>query len=329
MSSGTICDNVKPPVALSSFTAASSALLSVITIGGNFLICLAVYKDPYKLLRTPFMHFLVSLSISDLVAGCITMPVSMVIHIREAREAVLETRVEIVRLSYLISATASLLNLIALCFDRYIAVTKPMKYRHWMTFPRCFVVSIIIWILSISISLCLYLTNYVTFLMIYTNTAILLILLAVLFTYFRISRALKIQSFRMKSHQNSSSNKYDPVGVQKRNTQKIVERKVTRMYVTIISLFLATNVPVIIIVFILWFCSDCNCILRHVLRDVQFTFSLSNSAINPFVCTIRLKPFHESIKSILGKPARATEVTMSDSKSSPIPVEQDNRHDIQ
>ena len=381
MSPQGICDNVKPPVALSYSTAIMSAILSVITTGGNFLICLAVYKDPYKLLRTPFMHFLVGLAISDLLAGCVTMPISAVMHVREAREDIHPIHMEIARPSQLISTTASVLNLVALCVDRYIAVTRPMKYRQWLTFKRCLIISLVIWVLSISLPMFLYLVNYVTYLMIYTNTGTLLIMFTMLVTYFRVSKTLRIHSSKLNKNiilhhskkpaynpdcsssgmENISMNKANGVntdcstegssmsskkscfsqktsnlskrknhhnqveqhrrsqesGTKKESVTKRMERKVTRMYTTIIKLFLISYIPVIISVYILWFCPHCNCVFRHVLRDIQYVFALSNSAINPFVCTIRLKPFYQSLTAIVGFRSKDQPIDFSETNQKP------------
>ena len=295
MSAEASCDDISSPT-LSYFTGIFSAILSLITTGGNFLICLAVYKDPCKKLRTPFMHFLVSLAISDLLAGCVTMPMAAVMYINKARGAVRKTDTDVVTVSYLVSTTASLLNLIALCVDRDITVTSPTKYRQWMTFRRCIGASTIIWLLSVSIPMCgHYLTKYVTFLLIYRNAAVLLIAIVTLFTYFRISKTI------------NSLNRCE-------NT-RTAERKVTRMYLSMTFMFLATYVPVIITVYILWLCPNCHCIFRHVMHDLQFIFSIVNSAINPFVVTIPLKPFRKSLRVIFGISSRSQEVEMSETRS--------------
>ena len=80
------CAAIWAPKELSYFTAAVSGLLSIVTTGGNTLVCFAVFKDPYKKLRTPFMYFLVNLAVSDLLVGCVTMPTSVVTHTLEANK---------------------------------------------------------------------------------------------------------------------------------------------------------------------------------------------------------------------------------------------------
>ena len=76
-----MCSNIGPPKALSYFTASFSAFLIILTIPGNFLVCLAIIKDPFRNLKTPFNYFLLSLAVIDLVVGTI---VSCFSHQRRA-----------------------------------------------------------------------------------------------------------------------------------------------------------------------------------------------------------------------------------------------------
>ena len=51
-----------------------------ITIPGNFLVCLAIIKDPFRNLKRSFNYFLSSLVATDLVVGTIMDPVSVAFH---------------------------------------------------------------------------------------------------------------------------------------------------------------------------------------------------------------------------------------------------------
>jgi hypothetical protein len=48
------CQTVGAPTQLSFFTATFSILFTILNVPGNVLVILAVAKDPYKNLRTPF-----------------------------------------------------------------------------------------------------------------------------------------------------------------------------------------------------------------------------------------------------------------------------------
>ena len=46
------------------------------TVPGNLLVVMAVFIDPNKDLRSPFMYFVANLAMADLLVGLVTDPVS-------------------------------------------------------------------------------------------------------------------------------------------------------------------------------------------------------------------------------------------------------------
>ena len=80
----TECSNVSAPFELSIASASISALLLVITVPTNLLVCLAILVDPNRELRTQFNCFTFNLGLADLIVGCVTEPVSIYSHITEA-----------------------------------------------------------------------------------------------------------------------------------------------------------------------------------------------------------------------------------------------------
>jgi len=310
------CSGIVAPLELSYFTAVFSGVLSIVIILGNFAVCLAVYKDPYDKLRTPFMYFLVNLSLSDLVVGCITLPTSVATHTMEAKGTKKKEHVDLILTTYFISATASLLSLAALCVDRYFAVAFPVKYRRNAKFSRCIVVSVLIWLVSLSLPFLYYITGYMIYLMIFAHTGVVTSLVILIFSYFKIYKVLRAQKARFSapavatSVSNQSAEQSD-----RKQTEKAakIERRVTRVFIIILCTFAAFYIPVIIMIYILMFCPTCDCTFRHVLRDLQFLLALSNSAVNPFICTLRLQPFRDALMKIFGLRATHDKYTLSSS----------------
>ena len=295
------CSGIVAPTGLSYFTAALSGVLSVVTMLGNLTVCFAVYKDPYGKLRTPFMYFLVNLSLSDLVVGCITMPTSVATHTMEVKGTKRKEHVDLILTTYFISATASLLSLAALCVDRYFAVAFPVKYRRNAKFKRCIMVSILIWLVSLSLPFLYYVTGYMIYLMIFAHTVVATSLFILLFSYFKIYKVLLSQKDKFSSIAVAESAPNQSPNLASRNAvEKVVkrERKVTRVFIIILSVFAACYVPVIAMIYLLMFCPNCDCTFRHVLRDLQFLLAISNSAVNPFICTLRLRPFRDALMKI-------------------------------
>ena len=77
------CVGFPAPTALSFFTGTVSVFLAIATIPGNFLVCLAVLKDPFHELRTPFNYLLFSLAAADLIVGIVMDPISAAFHFGE------------------------------------------------------------------------------------------------------------------------------------------------------------------------------------------------------------------------------------------------------
>ena len=287
------CRGIWAPTALSYFTATSCLLIGIIATTGNSLVILAVYQDPFHRLRTPFSYFIVNLAVSDLVVGVITMPISVIVHIREAlgQESDLN---KVNHISFFVSSTASTLSLGALSLDRYIAISRPIRYRKSLRISRCAIISAIIWLISLSLPSVYFEAGYVSFMMVYIHASVLVTLSILILTYRQAYKTLRNQATAMKSLRRTTTNEVKQEDVRKMRN----EQKVTRAFLLILVLFIASYTPAIIMQYILVFCPQCDCNLRHPLRDLLFVLVSSNSCMNPFVCTLRLKAFRRAVLTI-------------------------------
>ena len=120
-------------------------ILNVVVIFGNSLVIVAVFTS--QKLRTVTNLFIVSLAVADLSLGVTVLPFSI------ANE-VLGYWVfgpiwcEIWLAVDVWMCTASILNLVAISFDRYLAITHPFKYPHLMSSFRGKVLIGLVWVLS-------------------------------------------------------------------------------------------------------------------------------------------------------------------------------------
>ena len=292
------CQDVWAPKALSYFTATFSLILCLFIATGNLSIVIAVIVDPLKTLRSPFIYFLVNLAGSDLVVGLITMPASFEVHTDEASGYSRQHKVYLLHMSYFISSTASVLSLGALSVDRFVSIRWPIEYRSRISLSRCVVISVFIWVFSGLISLVYLKVGVINHLMVFVHVSAVITLILLAVTYWLVYRELRQQSKELRRFGNGG----DQAG--RANTEQELrrvrtEKKVTRAFLYILGLFIACYVPAIIMIYILQFCDECSCVLRHILRDSQFLLVSANSAMNPFVCTIRLGPFRRSIVELL------------------------------
>ena len=311
--------DVWAPKPLSFFSAISSLILCLVITCGNSLIVLAVIIDPLKKLRNPFSYFLVNLAACDLIVGLVTMPVSYTVHMDEAAGNIPQYKVYLLHLTYFISATASVLSLGALSVDRFVAIKWPIAYRRRLSLRRCALLSVSIWIFSSLVSLVYLQVGYINHLMVFVHLSAVVTLVLLAVTYFQVYRAFRVQSSELRSF-GDSVNQVNPGISQTRELELrrvTTEKKVTRAFLYILGLFIACYVPAIVMIYILQFCDMCSCELRHTLRDLQFILVSANSAMNPFVCTIRLGLFRKSIAELLScKVLRRRDVVMSESQNS-------------
>ena len=112
-----------------------NAIAILPTVMLNALVLIAVATKPR--LRTPSNRLLTSMAGTDLFAGLVVQPLAIAVQVKRIRgdgpSCTLESVYVIFRFSAVFIA-CSLLVLIAV--DRYIAVKKPLRYRHIVTKKR-------------------------------------------------------------------------------------------------------------------------------------------------------------------------------------------------
>lgn len=199
------CVDITAPPYLSFWTASFTILSAAVTTGGNLLVVLAVIVDPNKNLRSPSNYFVASLGFADLIVGLLACPMSAVYPITEGLKQTNQQYRFWMHMAYFITCTASLLSLIALALDRYVAITDPLVYRINLSPLRAFLVSMLVWTASVLISL-IYLIvgdNNVRF--VFVNTAIAITFAVLIFTNVKIFKHLRCQIHTWRKRQQRHS----------------------------------------------------------------------------------------------------------------------------
>lgn len=125
------------------------AVLIVITIAGNVVVCLAVGLN--RRLRSLTNCFIVSLAITDLLLGLLVLPFSAFYQL-SCRWSFGKVFCNIYTSLDVMLCTASILNLFMISLDRYCAVTDPLRYPVLVTPVRVGVSLVLIWVVSITLS---------------------------------------------------------------------------------------------------------------------------------------------------------------------------------
>ena len=287
------CDNITAPTYLSFSSASFSILSAVVATVGNFLVILAVFLDPNKDLRSPFNYFLVNLGLADLTVGLISSPLSAIYHIYEGLKRPNQQFAVWMRITYFTSCTASLLSLTALALDRCVAITYPLLYRSKLSPFRSFLVSFLVWVVSILLSLVYFVVGFNKFWFVFANTAVTATFAVMIFTNVKIFKYLRCQIHQWDAIHDSTEENLAMKQAVKR------EKKITKTLLIVLAIFLAFYVPSCICIYIINLCTTCNCVFIHWARDIQFVLVMMNSGVNPFVYAWRLQSYRKAFKSIL------------------------------
>ncbi|KAM9332537.1 histamine receptor H2b [Pholidichthys leucotaenia] len=124
--------------------------LIVLTIGGNVLVCLAVGLS--RRLWRIANCFVVSLAVTDLLLGLLVLPLSATVELRSRRWPFGGVLCNIYISLDVMLCTASILTLLAISVDRYLAISAPLSHSRRVTRMRVTMAIITIWALSLAVS---------------------------------------------------------------------------------------------------------------------------------------------------------------------------------
>lgn len=283
------CRNSSAPQTLSFITSAMSSLLMLITVPGNLLICVAVVKDPFKTLRSPFNLFLLNIAAADLVVGLAVLPLSITYHSLEGIGVKYDVLTKALHLSFFISCTASVLGIAALSIDRYVCVTSPMKYRLRLKSLQVKRASLIIWLTSVICPFTYLYVDFIIYTFVFANGTILFTLLVLVFVNHKIHRSLQTQRQQLQILADGES---------LRTNLSQRDARVTKTFLFFLGSFLVLTLPALTFSYVLNFCSSCNCRTIHIFRDLQFVSILFPSSVNPFIYALRLPNLRRAITII-------------------------------
>lgn len=288
----TQCSNVSAPFELSIASASISALLLVITVPTNLLVCLAILVDPNRELRTQFNCFTFNLALADLIVGCVAEPVSIYSHINEAFASkrghkVSQIELKMFHVPYFTSAIASVLSIAALACERYFAINSPFAYRKYFNVKVTVVFSIVIWAISITFGLLNFIYHYTLESFIFVNSAVLFTCVIICFTYYKIRHSLQ-----------KTSKQWAASGI-KRQRDISIQIRLTKTFALMIGMLMLCYVPACAMVYYINICTDCDCIIVQWFLDACFWLVLLNSAIDPYVYAIRSLAFRDAIRKII------------------------------
>ena len=285
------CLGVWPNAEISYTNAAMSGVFSLITIPGNLLVLIVVFKNPNGKMRTPFNWFILNLALADLLVGMVVEPLSIVEHVREG--LVYERRYHVyLQPVYFTSCTASVFSLGMLTIDRFIAIISPMHYRATLNNKRAAVSSVTIWIISIALPFLQNKIGFLWYFFVFGNASVLVTFFVLLFAFVRVHLTLRAQIKELESIQGGGEEN------QARNNALRTEARITKTFMFMLLAFIFCYTPSLIMIYLMNLCTACSCQAIHWFRDISYIFIVLNSSINPFLYAWRLPNFREAINML-------------------------------
>ena len=271
------------------------SLSGLAAITGNVVVLWLFYK--HKSLRTISNRFLASLSVADVFVGLVIDPVWIVIvcwiQPRGQRNLIMLTK-----MLWIQTTAATTLNSCCVSIDRFIAIRFPFRYQDILTKRRCLAVIILVWFISLSLSLPILFFQpgkdrkelFVSI----TCTMFLAPLLVVSFCYIIIFKVARKQFGRIlaaKKLPDSSEN------IRARVTQNF---KAIKTVGFVLSACIITWMPSVVLLLVdLYYAKEDRCRIRKVksvvLPWVQ-AIAFTSSAINPLIYYLRNSDFRRAFR---------------------------------
>lgn len=268
--------------------------LALITSFSNGLVLYLFYKDPKKCIRSsPTSLLVASLALVDFLVGCALEPTDVYYNwsIAFGKKPQIDRKDMQSASAFLLLCSILLLMLIT--FDRYTAVSQPIKYAHRITKKRVYtsVIFVFIYCTTLIFAVRRWLERYRNELFC-GHVDLVLIVTTALFGGIIIS--LRKQTRKLKRLSVSS----DDVFVVQASER---ERKVTLTLSVMLVTFLACTMPWFIMMQVFDYCAICR--EKWWVMRLLFILVQANCAINPFICTLRLPRYKAGLKMALSQTA--------------------------
>ena len=269
------------------------SLGTIIMVTNGFLF-FTIYHDPCRCLRTPSVFLIASLSVADFFVGVVSFlrGAELTYFYRGLGDLHILNVVE-----YFIGAVsilAAVSTLMAMSYERYVAVIKPFQYPNKITNKKAKIAIAVIWINGLIMSvLPIADVKRENFLLAYCYSHFVIPAFILTAVYVKISRAVARRREELKNVRESLT-------AANRKKQLEKENRMFRAFVFILSIFYVSFVPYFIHVQILYFCSCRNSYAYHVYYYVANEFLTISSIFNPFLYAWRLPKFSRSLHSWFG-----------------------------
>ncbi|XP_020893180.1 octopamine receptor Oamb-like [Exaiptasia diaphana] len=301
-------EEISPPLIAAGITMLS--VMIVCGILGNSLVCISMVKCSF-LRRTLSNYLVVSLALSDLLVCTSVLPFDIIYWMDFPQWTIGGYACNIWNSLFYLMMTASVMNLVLISGDRFIAVVYPFRYPTWVTYRVIKVLLTSVWVYSVGVGATLFVLlvppdgDYYSFdlgeygdFKWYLNIGNVLIPFSIMvLLYIKIYVIARHHSRRMSTSQAS-----DGSVVNNRISETLRrELRIAKALGVIVLCFLLCWLPYVVLNFMTLNDSiyyDCNIELA----DTVFCWlAYMNSVLNPILYAYTNHDFRRAFKSIFSR----------------------------
>lgn len=274
--------------------------LAPLTALGNGFLLLTFYRNSPSLLRTPSNFFIFSMAWANFLTGCVLEPLLAYRYYSiYLNNDLLLALGKVMSAFSIVTMNASIFSVCAFSWDSFLALSRPIKHRRWVTVQRAKVFIAFLWLYQIGFASLLF-TNIPLSLILrldlHLNTTLISSLL--LLSYVCLYKAFKQRERKRERSFNSPKPPQMSFRTSKRSTK--VER---RMRMIIFLFTLVTTIPILpvtVVWYVTWYCSKCQrnqelVLAEKVLNQLVFI----KFVLDPFVYAWRLERYRKALKRML------------------------------
>lgn len=279
----------------------TNLLVGIVAVTGNFLLCVTIYKDPYRRLRSTANYLVVNLAVADLLTGLITEPLYAAFEISNFMRKEFTVLFVIGESTAYVFVNASILSILSLALDRYIAVKHPLSHEQKMNHKRILKIIISLWSYSLLFSMLRFMgvpQDIFYWLDLHLNYTLLVGILIGLYVsiYFTIkhqlAQSLRTQGYNSETRRQPNHNEMEA---------KIKsERKLLRTVFLLLVVAIACMLPLYIMLHVELLCESCMEISQvKTISKLSEPILFLNSGLNPLLYAWTIPKYRQALRKIL------------------------------
>lgn len=293
------------PLAVIAFILATGATI------GNVMLMTAIYKNPYRNLRTNSSLLVTNLALCDFIVGAVggygffSYELSLYYGSFLSVEAL-----KGIAVTSSLAVVCGVGTVVVMAIDRYMAVKSPFSYASKVTKYRIKVVLVGIWTYTFVINTLFFVAipkNVGGFLSSHLHITLPASMLSL--TYIKMLQQVQKQNKQWKNNPRRRLNIARQLSI-----RNIIERerKLTSAIMLLMAFFLLSFLPVYITMNIQYFCKSCSkSIWFRTFLEVSSLIVISNSFVNPIIYALRVPKYRKAFRHAMGIRDNIVNIMMS------------------